>query len=130
MAAVCQVMVMLVMTLLCQGEGSAVLAWDDAELLQQVRHKHVWDLVHRVVLCPIAKVEYSTVKYSAVQYSTLNYRTITVPAQVASTSWFVNFLQMSGVEQESIGLVMEKIGGRCRWQVCRSHPVYLALVNI
>ena len=35
-----------------------------------------------------------------------------MPTQVASTSWFVNFLQMSGVEQENIGLVMEKIGGR------------------
>ena len=42
--------------MLCQGEGSAVLDWDEAELLQQVRHKHVWDLVHRIVFCPIAKV--------------------------------------------------------------------------
>ena len=81
MAAVCQVMMIVVMMMimmmmimrmmLCQGEGSSVLDWDDAELLQQERHKHVWDLVHRVVFCPIAKVEYSTVQYSAVQCSTV-----------------------------------------------------------
>ena len=62
----------MMMRLLCQGEGSAVLDWDDAELLQQERHKNVWDLVHRVVFCPIAKVEYSTVQYSTVQYSTVH----------------------------------------------------------
>ena len=50
-------MMIMMMTMLCQGEGSSVLDWDDAELLQQERHKHVWDLVHRVVFCPIAKVE-------------------------------------------------------------------------
>ena len=43
-----------------------------------------------------------------------------MPTQVASTSWFVNFLQMSGVEQENIGLVMEKIGGRCSVQLVTS----------
>ena len=69
-------MMIMMMTMLCQGEGSSVLDWDDAELLQQERHKHVWDLVHRVVFCPIAKVEYSTVQCSAVQCSTVQYSAV------------------------------------------------------
>ena len=82
MAAVCQgrmvvfvmmvmvmMMMMMMMLMLCQGEGSAVLDWDEADLLQQERHKHVWDVVHRIVFCPIAKV--GTVRCSTVQYSTV-----------------------------------------------------------
>ena len=48
------------------------LQWSDAALFHSLKSHHVWDQAHKIVFCPIAKV--------------------------ASSSWFVNFLNMSGVE--------------------------------
>ena len=52
--------------------NNPTLHWSDAALLHELKTHHVWDQTHKIVFCPIAKV--------------------------ASTSWFVNFLNMSGVE--------------------------------
>ena len=32
------------------------LSWSDEDLFQHLHHKDVWDVIHRVVFCPIAKV--------------------------------------------------------------------------
>ena len=63
------------------------LNWSQDDLLQQYQHKDLWDVIHQIVFCPIAKV--------------------------ASTSWFMNFLKMSGIDQDNIDLVMEGIEGIC-----------------
>ena len=48
---------------------------------------------------------------------------------MASTSWFVNFLKMSGVEQENIGLVFDQIEGK--WIRCKkdnnSFPIFFLI---
>ena len=32
------------------------LEWGQDDLFQHVRHKNVWDVIHNIVFCPIAKV--------------------------------------------------------------------------
>ena len=39
----------------CQ-ENMEELSWSDEDLFQHLHHKDVWDVIHRVVFCPIAKV--------------------------------------------------------------------------
>ena len=63
------------------------LNWSKDDLLQHYQQKDLWDVIHQIVFCPIAKV--------------------------ASTSWFMNFLKMSGIDQDNIDLVMEGIEGIC-----------------
>ena len=59
------------------------LSWLDEDRLRHMKHNDVWDVIHNIVFCPIAKV--------------------------ASTSWFLNFLQMSGVNLENIDTVLNQI---------------------
>ena len=59
------------------------LSWLDDDRLRHMKHNDVWDVIHKVVFCPIAKV--------------------------ASTSWFLNFLQMSGVNLTNIDTVMDQL---------------------
>ena len=39
----------------CQ-ENVEELSWTEDDLFQHLHHKDVWDVIHRVVFCPIAKV--------------------------------------------------------------------------
>ena len=32
------------------------LSWTEEDLLQHMKHKNLWDVVHNIVFCPIAKV--------------------------------------------------------------------------
>ena len=45
--------------------------------------------------------------------------------QVASTSWFMNFLEMAGVKLEDIDVVMEQIAGDLHIYLTSMENLYL-----
>jgi len=57
-------------------ENSKTLRWREKDLLTHMQNKDLWDMVKRIIYCPIAKV--------------------------ASTSWQLNFLEMVGIEKKMI----------------------------
>ena len=40
------------------------LSWSEEDLLQQLKHKDVWDIIHGIVFCPIAKVFIAKINYN------------------------------------------------------------------
>ena len=76
-----------------------------------MRHNDLWDVVHRLVYCPIAKVQnWISRNKQCIEHLLLQVYEFSL-WKVASTSWFGNFLSMAGVELSQLPHVLDLIPG-------------------